>query len=130
MMGQSARCSHWLNTPSASHCANSCMFNSPVTPLTRGPTEVPQVRRRLALARLHQKTVAAHKVVLAADPELVLVFIADGLQPFRIAGPVIAPCHRPGTRQRAVLDRGLVDENVGIGLVEGEPLPDDGPAVL
>src|SRR6185503_6336378 len=109
--------------------ASACSM-PPAQPLSCRLTEMPQIGRRLTLPGRHQETVSAEEVVLAIDPQLVLVLAANGFEPLRIARAVVAPGHRPRLRQRAVLDCGLVDENVRIGLVEVEPLADNGLAVL
>src|SRR5262247_1376753 len=92
--------------------------------------EIAQVRRRLILARRHQQAVRAQHVVLLADSDVRIAFGADVLEPDEVALAAILLDHRPGARERIVDGRDLVDEDVGIALVERDALFYDGLVVL
>src|SRR5262249_12980797 len=76
------------------------------------------------------QTVGADHVVLVADTDVLIALGADGLDPDRIVHTQIFLGDDPGTAQRAVDGRDLIEQDVGIGLVVVDPLLDDGLAIL
>src|SRR5215470_5462548 len=92
--------------------------------------EIAQVRWRLVFARRHQQAVRAQHVVLLADGDVRIAFGADVLEPDEVALAAIRLDHRPGAGERIVDGGDLVDQDVGIALVERDALLDDGLVVL
>src|SRR5438132_9876837 len=80
--------------------------------VSRG-VEVAQVRRLLALLRGHQIAVGAHKVVLLADHDVIIVLGAEVLVPFGILLAPIVLHHFPWFGQRVVDGGDLVHECIG-----------------
>ena len=94
--------------------------------------EISQVGGRLVLPRRHELSVRAHHVVLLSDLHVVVGLGAGDLAPIGLAIglAMVALGHDPRARQRMIDHRHFVVENVGIGFVEENPLPDDGQIVL
>src|SRR5258708_13056491 len=89
--------------------------------------EIAQIGRRLVLLRRHEITVAADKVPFLPDVDVHVVFRAQVFVELDLAGhPLIALRHRPGPRQRVVVSRDLVQENIPVRLVEGQSFLDAG----
>src|SRR5262249_442536 len=100
--------------------------------LFRRLREKPPVGRGLAPLHRPQAAILAQVVGILADLDHRVVFRAERSLPHR-PRPRIAPRllgHRPGPRQCIVDDRHVVVEEVGIGLVEVDPLLDDGLVVV
>src|SRR5437899_5349417 len=97
--------------------------------LLRG-AEIAQIRRLLAFAGGHQVAVAAEKIILLANDNVHVALGAVVLRPPHIAVATITFHDGPRPRQRAVGRGDFVVQDVRIGLVEENPLPDDGLAVL
>src|SRR5215467_665194 len=85
-----------------------------------------QVRTRLPLLGGPDQVIVADEVVLLADANVPVVFFAVVLKPDRVVAlAAIILDHRPGMRQRVIIARDLVMENVRIGAVQIEPLLED-----
>lgn len=89
-----------------------------------------QIRRRLILARGHQVAVIAHEVALLPDIDMMVILDAEVLGPQHFGGATVAPGHRPWTGQGMVERRDVVVQHVPVGLVEVNPLLDDGLIIL
>src|SRR5712671_2736014 len=115
--------------PSASQrCAEVANpVSSATTSLFGGWAEIAQIWRRLAAFGGHQQPLGAQVVGLAADLDMAVAFGADPLAPDRPLPLLanVALLHRPGARQRIVDGGDLVVQQVGLGLVEIDPLLDD-----
>src|SRR5450432_67554 len=100
--------------------------------LPAGAIEISQIWRWLVLAGRRQLSVGAQHVVLLADLYMVVGFGADDLAPRGLALGLatVALGDDPRAGERVVGHRDLVVEDVGISLVEVDPLGDDGFVVL
>src|SRR5215813_11993857 len=94
--------------------------------------EVFKVGRLLALAHRHQQTVAGDDIIFVAYADVAIVLRADVFGPDRprISIAPIAARDGPGPGQRVVDRRDLVVQDVRVGLVRIEALPDDRLAIL
>src|SRR5262249_9509954 len=93
--------------------------------------EVSQVRRRLILLDRHQVAVAAHHVIVLADPDVMIVLGAMVEIPDHIAAfALILLGNGPGPRERIVDGGDLVEQDVLVRLVDGDALLDDGLAIV
>src|SRR5713101_6888423 len=94
--------------------------------------EKSQIRRRLILPHRHQIAVSAQEIVLLADDDMLVALGANRLAPdrafFCIAKVLLD--NGPRTRQSIVDDGNFIIKRVRIGLVEIDPLLDDGLVVL
>src|SRR5215470_13247048 len=124
---QSSSAQAWRSAVAAVTSACSGISGSPSLPAL---LEIAQVRWRLVLARRHQQAVRAQHVVLLADGDVRIAFGADVLEPDEVALAAILFDDRPGARERIVDGGDLVDQDVGIALVERDALLDDGLVVL
>src|SRR5262245_66615457 len=89
--------------------------------------EISQVRRWLVLLLRHEQAVATDEVDLLVDGDIGVGFDAVVLLPRDVLGtPPVVLHHSPWPRQRVVDGGHLIVEDVGIGLVEIEALPDHG----
>src|SRR5579864_5860274 len=68
--------------------------------------------------------------MLLAEEDVAVVLGAIVLEPNRIGLALVGLKHRPRTGQRMVVDRDLVVQRVGIGLVKEDAFLDDALAVL
>src|SRR5262245_56811170 len=95
--------------------------------LLRSP-EVPQIRWRLVPLGRHQLSVGAPKIVFILDADMRIGFRANLREPHRtgiwIAGGLLGL--GVGPRQRMIELGDLVVKGVAVGLVEIDPLLDDG----
>ena len=89
-----------------------------------GLLEIPQIRRRLIFLGRHQQPLPAQVIVLGADDDLVVAFGAGGLDPVRPRFRALAelPVDTPGTGQGMIEHGDFFMEDIGIALVEMEPL--------
>src|SRR5262245_25216566 len=85
------------------------------------PREISQVGRLLSLLRRHQIAVRAQVIDLPADIDMVVVLVAIVLSELSLNAAIVLH-HRPGPRERVVDGGDLVVDEIGIGLVEGQPL--------
>src|SRR5713101_5088168 len=92
--------------------------------------EISQIWRWLVLARRHQKTVRAQKVIFLADTDVAVGFGADIFVPNRMVFTLVVPHDRPGAGQRMVDRRDFGVKEVAVGLVEVDPFLDDSLVVL
>src|SRR5262245_20762698 len=92
-----------------------------------GWAEISQIGRRLAALRGQQEPLGAEEIRLPADLDMAVALGADPLPPScsRPLHANVALLHRPGVRQRIVDGRDLVVQQIGLGLVEIDPLLDD-----
>src|SRR5258708_27873480 len=90
--------------------------------------EIAQIRWRLVLVGRHQLAVGAAKIVFFLDADMRVGFRANLREPHRtgiwIAGGLLDL--DVGPRQRMIEHGDLVIKGVGVGLVEVDPLLDDG----
>ena len=96
----------------------------------RPSCEVFEIGRGLAFLGRHQEAVRADHVVLLAEPDLLVAFLADIFGPERLRAAVVGPMHRPRPGERVVDHRDVVVHEVTVGLVEVDALLDDGLVVL
>src|SRR5262249_5226393 len=92
--------------------------------------EIPQIGWRLALADRHQGAVAAHHVVLGADPHMDVALGAGVVCPQHLLLAAEVLGRRPRLGERAIGGGHLEVQQVRVSLVEVEPLLDDGGIVL
>src|SRR5262245_17766485 len=83
--------------------------------------EISQVGRLLSFLRRHQIAVRAQVIDLPADIDVVVVLVAIVLSELSLNAAIILH-HRPRPRERVVDGGDLVVDEIGIGLVEGQPL--------
>src|SRR5438477_10373816 len=90
------------------------------------PLEIFQIRRCLIFPGRHQVAVGAEEIILSADLDVNITLGAYRFGPDRLLHPdaAIFLGRKPGTGQRAVDRRDLVDDRVGIGAVGVNPLLD------
>src|SRR5262249_33511987 len=119
---------YWI--PALARCARSAGMTAATAGLSLARlVEMPQIRRRLVLAQRHQQAVAVDKIVLA-DEHVLIALDADVLHPDRVARAAIAPCDSPRTRQGVIDGGDLVEQQIGIGLVQGDTLLHHGLVVF
>src|SRR5262245_25094738 len=89
--------------------------------------EISQIRRRLAFLGRHQQAVRTQEVILIADHDLAVAFVADAFAPawtrIRVAPEGLV--HAPRLRQGVVEHGNLIMKDVRITLIEMEPLLED-----
>src|SRR5215472_14558908 len=94
--------------------------------------EIPQIRRPLAFLRRHQQAIPADHVVLLADANMWVALGAIPRNPHfpfaRIANVILGHC--PRTRQRVIKDRHFVMQDIAVGPVEVNALPDHSLIVI
>src|SRR4051812_45924461 len=90
-----------------------------------GLPEMPQVRRRLVLARRHQIAVGAQQVILLADEDVLVVLAAGIFEPDRRWRAAITAHHHPRPRQSMVDGGDLVAQHArSVGIEEDALLHD------
>src|ERR1700722_174209 len=94
--------------------------------------EIPRVRRRLILAGRHQEPVRAQEIRIIADLHHGVIARAGFLEPdrLRIGIALIGSILGPWLRQRMIVGRDVVVQQILVGFVEIDPLLDDGLIVL
>src|SRR5258708_20018663 len=92
--------------------------------------EVLQIRRCLVLPGRHQLAGAVEHIVLITDIDLKIVLGADRLDKDRVPLAMHGLENPPWSRERLVISRDLVIQNLRINLVQIQSFLDDGLAIL
>src|SRR5262245_43319506 len=98
-------------------------------PLLPGLSEIAQIRCCLALPGRHQIAIGADVVVLLADDDMLVVLVAAGFDPAWRLLATVGLVDRVRTGQGVVDRRDVVTNEARIGLVEVNPLVNDGLVV-